>query len=115
MEIIKKYIMSIGITLGLALSLAFIINILNYFDISNNGIYKGLLVVTSILSIAIGAYILGTKSNNKGYAKGLTFGIVITILYIIITLLCKSRLSIDSFIYYLIITITSSIAGACNI
>ena len=115
METIKKYFISLGITLGLMIILAFIINVLNYFDILNKGTYKGLLILSSVMSSAIGGYIIGNKSNSKGYIKGIVFGIVIIALFIIIALLTNNSFSIASFIYYLIIIITSSIAGAVGI
>ena len=115
MDTIKKYIISIGITLGLSLMLSFIICTLNYFDILNKGFYKGLLVLSSIMSVSIGGYILGNKSDSKGYIKGLIFGIIIVILYTIIALITKNNLNTASFIYYLIISITSLIAGAIGI
>lgn len=115
MKTIKKYLISIGITLGLSLIFVFVINVLNYFDILSKTTYKALLILSSVMATTIGGYILGTKSDKKGYIKGLTLGIIIVALYAIATLISKNNLSIASFIYYLVIIITSSITGAVGI
>ena len=112
---IKKYLISLSISICLIIILAFFINILNYFDLLNNNIYKILLVITSIFSVSIGSYILGTKTDNKGYLNGLIYGIIIALLFIIISLIFNNNLSVSSFIYYLIIVITSSISSSIGI
>ena len=112
---IKNYLLSLGTCFGLLLIFSFFINVLNYFDILNNGTYKVLLTLSSILSIAIGSYILGTKTDNKGYLNGFLFGLITIALFLIFSILIKNNLSTSSIIYYLIITITSLISGAIGI
>ena len=107
METIKKYLTSLGITLGLILAFSFFLNIFSYFDLLNNNVYKIILILTSALSVAIGAFILGKKSDNKGYLEGIKFGLITTILFLIISFLAFDQgVTISSFIYYLILVIT---------
>ncbi|MGN0993429.1 MAG: TIGR04086 family membrane protein, partial [Bacilli bacterium] len=102
METIKKYLTSLGITLGLILAFSFFLNILNYFDLLNSDIYKIILIITSAISILAGSFILGKKSDNKGYLEGIKFGLITTILFLIISFLAfDQKVTISSFIYYL--------------
>lgn len=116
METIKKYLSSLGITLGLILAFSFFLNIFSYFDLLNSNIYKIILILTSAISILVGSFILGKKSDNKGYLEGIKFGLITIILFFIISFLAFSqKLTISSFIYYLILVITSSIGAMLGI
>lgn len=115
MSNIKRYLISIALSLGLILVFALFLNILNYFDLLNKGMYKAVLVLFLVISIFVGSYNLGNNSKEKGYLNGIYFGIIISILFIILSLLFKENISISSFIYYLIIVITSSIGGTIGI
>lgn len=115
MSNIKRYLISIGISLGLILVFSLFLNILNYFDLLNKGMYKAILVSFLVISIFIGSYNLGNNSKEKGYLNGIYFGLIISVLFIIFSLLFKENITISSFIYYLIIVITSSIGGTIGI
>lgn len=116
METIKKYLTSLGITLGLILAFSFFLNIFSYFDLLNSNVYKIILILTSALSVATGAFILGKKSDNKGYLEGIKFGLITTILFLIISFLAFDQgVTISSFIYYIILIITSSIGSMFGI
>ncbi len=115
MEYIKRYMISISISFILVLVFCFLLNVLNYFDVLNKSFYKGLLILFLVISIFIGSYNLGYKSENKGYLNGIIFGFVISVLFIVLSLVLKSDLSLSSAIYYLIIVITSSIGGTIGI
>ncbi len=112
---IKNYLISLSVSMILIIILAFFINVLNYFDLLNNNLYKFILVITTIFSISIGSYILGTKTDNKGYLNGLIYGIITVLLFIIISFILGNNLSLSSFVYYLIIVIISSIGGSVGI
>ncbi len=115
MDRIKNYLISLSLSMVLIIILAFFINVLNYFDLLNNNLYKFILVITTIFSISIGSYILGTKTDNKGYLNGLIYGIITVLLFIIISFILGNNLSLSSFVYYLIIVIISSIGGSVGI
>ena len=65
MKQIKNYSISTGITLGTILILSFIINIFNYYDLIPKNIYKTILILVTALSILIGSYLLGKKTEKK--------------------------------------------------
>lgn len=114
MIIIKNYLLSLGTCFGLLLIFSFFINVLNYFDIINRNAYKALIIFSIVFICFASSFILGFKSNSKGYLNGLIFGIIIVLLFIIISLVFKS-FSYSSFIYFLVIVISSFIGGTFGI
>ena len=100
MEKIKKYSISIGITL----IFAFFLNILNYFNLISTNVYKIILIFMTSISVFIGAYLLGKETNKKGYLEGIKYGFIITILFWIISFLAfDENLKISNLLYYLVI------------
>ena len=88
-----------------------IITILNYFNIFGNKLVTIFKIISALVSIFVGGFIVGKKAKEKGWLEGLKFGIIIiTILFLINWIILKQELNIKNFIYYLIL-ITSSILG----
>ncbi len=116
MEKIKKYFISIGITLGLILIFAFFLNMLNYFNLINTNTYKIILIFMTSISVFIGAYLLGKETNKKGYLEGIKYGLIITILFWILSFLAfDENFKISNLLYYLVILVTSSIGSMLGI
>lgn len=116
METVKKYLISLGITFSLIIIISFFINLLNYFEILNTNAFKIIITLTGILSIFIGAFILGKNSNKKGYLEGLKFGIIICLLMFIISYLAfDNNMLLASLIYYLILIFTSCVGSMIGI
>lgn len=111
---IKNYLLSLGTCFGLLLIFSFFINVLNYFDIINRNAYKALIIFSIVFICFASSFILGFKSNSKGYLNGLIFGIIIILLFTIISLVFKT-FSYSSFIYFLVIVISSFIGGTFGI
>ncbi len=115
MNVIKKYIISISITLGLIIIFSFFINILSYLDILNIRTYKVLIMIFLVVSITIGSYLLGYNSINKGYLNGIIFGTIINIITIFISIVSKQELNKEKIIYFIIIIITSLVGSTIGI
>ena len=116
MKQIKNYSISTGITLGTILILSFIINIFNYYDLIPKSIYKTILILVTALSILIGSYLLGKKTEKKGYIEGLKYSVLIIALFYIIAFLAFDKtITISSLLYYLIIVTTSGIGAMIGI
>lgn len=116
MENIKKYLISLGITLGLIIIFSLFLNVFNYFELINGNFYKMILILTSALSVAVGSFILGEKTDNKGYLEGIKFGLITIILFFVISFLAfDQKITTLSFIYYLILVITSSVGAMFGI
>ena len=115
MKYIKRYLISILISLFLIFSFAFLLNTLNYFNSIKEDYYRFFILVFLIISIFTGSYYLGSKTESKGYQKGIMFGLLISLLFIILTLLFKDTISSSSIIYYMIIIITAIIGSTIGI
>lgn len=71
--------------------------------------------MTSI-SVFVGAYLLGKEANKKGYLEGIKYGLIITILFWILSFLAfDESFKISNLLYYLVILITSSIGSMFGI
>lgn len=116
MEKIKKYSISVGITIGLILTFSFFINLLNYFDLLNNGVYKIILIISSAICVFSGSYILGKKGEDKGYLEGIKFGIIMIIIFYIVSVLSFDyKISLSNLIYYLVIFMISLVGAIFGI
>ncbi|MBR3161481.1 MAG: TIGR04086 family membrane protein [Bacilli bacterium] len=91
-----------------------IITILNYFNILNNNIINILNFILPLILIIINSYLLGKKTNKKGYLEGLKFGTIISSIFLSITLITNNY-NIKVFIYYIIIIISSILSSTMGI
>lgn len=112
---IKKYLMSMGITLLLIIVFSFILTVFNYFDVLSSNLYKTILLLFLVVSVISGSYYLGYNSDSKGYLNGIVFGILISFVFILLSLVLKEKFVMSTIIYYLIVIITSSIGGTIGI
>lgn len=116
MNTIKKYAKNLAISFSLILLFSFFVNILNYFDLINQNIYKTIIIILTSISIFIGSFLLGKESNKKGYLEGLKFGTIAILIMLIISYLAfEPKISLSTIIYYLILIITSSIGSMFGI
>ena len=89
-----------------------IITILSYFNIISEKTSNFFLMIFSSISLIIGGFILGKSTKNKRWLEGLKLGFSVTILFILFSILIlKYNYKISSFIYYVIL-IVSSIFGS---
>lgn len=115
MENLKKYGKNILITFGLILGFSLILNIMNYFDLLGTNLYKVLLMAFVIISIIPTSFMMGKTSKDKGYLTGIKFGTIIVFLFLFMSVIMDKQLSLASFIYYLVIVITSSLGSMIGI
>lgn len=115
MKMIKNYLISLAWTMLLILGLTLLLTIFNYFNIINNNITNALKLIIPIISIIIGSYKLGKRSNQKGYLEGIKFGSVFLILTIIFNLIVKSNFEWKNIIFYIIIILSSMIGAMIGI
>ena len=112
MKYLKKLAFSFIYTISSILVLTLIITILNYFNIINDKIISIFKILIPIISLFIGGYYIGKKSNNKGYLEGLKLGLIFSIFLIIFNFLAfDNSFKIKYLLFYLII-ISSSILGS---
>ena len=112
---IKKYLISYAYTLGIIIGGTFLITVLNYFNIFTSNLTNIIKLIIVIVSMFIGAFLLGKKSLKKGYIEGIKYSIVFIVLLVIINLLFVKEFNVKSIIYFLIIIISSTFGSMLGI
>ena len=87
MKSLKKIIKSILTTIIMFLILTLIITIINYFNLLNYKVINIIKLLVPVISIFIGGYKIGKKSEKKGWLEGIKLSLIISILLLLITLL----------------------------
>lgn len=112
---IKKYLISYAYTLGIIIVGTFIITLFNYFNLLESNIANTLILILVIISMFIGSFLLGKKSNKKGYLEGIKYSIIFILLLVLINLLFIKVFKIKSLIYFLIIVVSSTFGSMIGI
>lgn len=114
MNYLKKISVSTGISFGLFLMLSFLITLLEYTGIISNNILKIIFTTMIFLSFLIGGISFGKKSLKKGWWEGIKLS-AINIIFIIISTLIFTGLSLKSSILYLIIFLATTIGSIIGV
>jgi putative membrane protein (TIGR04086 family) len=72
-------------------------------------------LLTSIISIFIGAFIVGKSSERKGWLEGLKYSGILIIIIALLTLIFSLGFSSETIIYYLIVIACSVIGSMVGI
>lgn len=99
----KRLGIAIGLGLAIILGLTLITTILSYFDIIGFKFVNVIKIIIPIIALFVSGFILGKKSNKKGWFEGIKLGSIFVLFFILISLLTKSDFKIANFIYYLIV------------
>lgn len=97
----------IGITIIIS---TFIITIFSYFNLLGDNIIKTIKLAIPVISVLIGGIMMGRRTNKKGIIEGIRFGLIIDIIFIIMSIILNNFKG-QSLLFYLIIII-STIFGA---
>lgn len=109
-----NYLKSMIYTLSIILISTILLTIFNYFNILTGIPLKIIMLIIPMIAIFIGSFKIGKTSSKKGYIEGLKYGIIWIILLLIINLITKD-FTLTSIIYYIILLLTSSLAGVLGI
>ena len=104
---IKKYLFSYLYSIAIILISTFIITLLNYFNIINSKTTNTIELIIIIISIFIGAFLIGKNSPKKGYLEGIKYAIIFILFILILNLLITKNFNFNLIIYYIIILISS--------
>jgi len=116
MQMVKNYLLSLGISFGLIIIFSFFINLFNYFELININIYKFILILLVSISVFSGSFVLGKKTSKKGYIEGIKFGLINSLFMFFISFLAfNNSFTLRSFIYYLILVFVSLLGGVFGI
>lgn len=111
MKFFKPYIKPLIIFFISLFAIPLILTIQNLFNIETSRIE--IIIITSILMLILGI-ILGRKVNSKGYLNGLLLSTISILFIVILSLIFKYTLNINSLIYYIILlfsTVFGSMIG----
>ena len=112
MKYLKKLVFSFLYIIGTILISTFIITLLNYFNIISDKVISIFKILIPIVSLFIGGFYIGKRSNNKGYLEGLKLGLIFSIFLLIFNFLAFSNSFKLKYLLFYIIIITSSILGS---
>lgn len=112
MKYLKKLGFSFLYIIGTILISTFIITFLNYFNIISDKVISIFKILIPIVSLFIGGFYIGKKSNSKGYLEGLKLGLLFSIFLLIFNFLAFSNSFKLKYLLFYIIIITSSILGS---
>lgn len=106
-----NYLKFVSIFLIIELMLTFIISLLNLLGV-NSGITTIILLICNILLFFILNFINAHNNKKKGFLEGIILGLIFIFLMVLIKIiLFNSGFKISTFIYYLILFITSIFGG----
>lgn len=104
-----------GIFLIVELMLTFIMSLLNLIGV-NSGITVIIMLICNLILFFVLNFYNAFKIKKKGFLEGIILGIIFIILmFIIKTILFTPKFSISTFIYYLILLMTSIFGGMLGV
>ena len=115
MNYLKKLGKIVITTILSIIILGFILTILYYFDVINNNIYNIMKMIIVLLSLFINSYLLGKNSSKYGLIEGLKLGAIILVIMFVLKIITNSSFDIRTFIYSIILLLTSSIGSVIGI
>lgn len=111
MNKLLNYLKFISIFLIIELMITFIMSLLNLIGI-NSGITTIIMLACNLILFFTLNYFNAFKSKKRGFLEGIILGLTFIFLMIIIKLiLFNASFGISTFIYYLILFITSILGG----
>ena len=115
MKYLKKLSKSIVITLISVIILTFLFTFLNFFNFISTKTLNIIKIIIPIFSLALGGYIIGTKSHKNGWLEGLKFGVITVVLFIIIAVIIQQKIEIKNLIFYILLILSSTLGSMIGI
>ena len=115
-----KYLKNLGMSflyiIGSILVLTFITTILSYFNILNDKVTSIIKIIIPIISMLIGGFYIGKRSNKKGFLEGLKLGAIFSSILVIFNYLAlDNSFKFKYLLFYLILIITSILGSMIGI
>lgn len=114
MNFLIKYGLGIIYTLAGVVGALLLITLLYYFNFVNDQVFSFLKLFIVLGSAFVNSFILGRKTDKKGYLEGAKFGLIIILLMLIPTII-SANFKFKILIYYLIILITTILGSMIGI
>lgn len=111
---LKKLFLAMGKFFIILLISTLLLTIIHYFNWLKPEIIGIIKFLIPIISIFIASFWLGRECEKKGYLEGLKLGVVIVFVFWVIVFLLD-KVSMNSFVYYLILILTSILSSMVGI
>ena len=93
----------------------FILTVLNYIGLITGIFLTILKIILPIITFISAGFMIGIKSNKKGWLNGIEIGLIITIIFLITNLLLHSNISMKLILYYLVLISISTLGSILGI
>ena len=110
LEVLMRYFKLFCINVLTIIILISLFTTFYYFDFINLNIYNFIKLFILLLSICICSFILCKEINTKGYIGGCIYSLIFIIPFILISLI-NSSFKLRLILYYLMIFLSSCVAG----
>lgn len=114
-NMIINYLKSFALTILIIFGGAIITTLLEYLTNNTQVLINILKIITILLSIFIPTFILGKKSECKGYLEGLKYGAILIVLSLILNIIFKTKFSFDIIIYFIIMLVSAMLGSMMGI
>ena len=114
-NMIINYLKSFALTILIIFGGAIITTLLEYFTNNTQVLINVLKIITILLSIFIPTFILGRKSERKGYLEGLKYGTILIVLSLILNIIFKTKFNFDIIIYFIIMLVSAMLGSMMGI
>ena len=115
MELVLAYVLCYALTILIIFGGAIITTLLEYFTNNTQVLINVLKIITILLSIFIPTFILGKKSERKGYLEGLKYGTILIVLSLILNIIFKTKFNFDIIIYFIIMLVSAMLGSMMGI
>jgi len=115
MNYFKKIGKSLLYTFSTVLIGILIITVLNYLNVFSIKLVSISKIFILVLSIFVGSFLLGIKSDKKGYLEGIKYGIIVSIILAILNMIIYHNFELKDLILYTIIIICSCLGSMVGI
>lgn len=110
-----KYLKKVGFaclySISSILILTLILTIFSYFNIMGEKVVSIFKIIIPIMSLLIGGFYIGKRSNKQIVIEGLKLGVVFSVFLILLNLILSNPFKVKYILFYLIL-IGSSIMGS---
>ncbi len=115
MNYLKKIGKSLLYTFSTILIGILIITVFNYLNVFSIKLVSISKIFILVLAIFVGSFLLGIKSDKKGYLEGIKYGIIVSMILAILNMIIYHNFELKDLILYTIIIICSCLGSMVGI
>lgn len=107
MKILKNYGIAFGVIIGSLLGITLFVTLLHYINWISSKTLSILEIITLLLSLFIGGFLIGKNSKQKGWLEGLKLGGLFLIILILFQYLgLHIHFSIKNILFYILLLVS---------